>query len=73
MKESYQNEMFDYLDKMGIENFVGVPDSILKKLKSIKNNMGPIMIIVKIKKGGSAGNRISTSPNKIKEQFINNL
>ncbi len=48
-------------------------NDILKKLKSIKNNMGPIMIIVKIKKGGSAGNRISTSPNKIKEQFINNL
>ena len=31
MKESYQNKMFDYLNKMGIENFVGVPDSTMKQ------------------------------------------
>ena len=30
MKESYQQQMFDYLQKLGIENFIGVPDSTLK-------------------------------------------
>ena len=31
------------------------------------------MIEVKITKGGTAGKRISITPNKIKEQFTNNL
>lgn len=52
---------------------VNSKNDILKKIMSVKNSIGPIMIIIKIKKGSSAGNRISTSPNKIKEQFINNL
>ena len=52
---------------------VNSKNEILKKLMNIKHSDGPIMIIIKIKKGKSAGNRISTLPNKIKEQFINNL
>lgn len=52
---------------------VNSKNDILKKIMSVKNSIGPIMIIIKIKKGGSAGNRISISPNKIKEQFINYL
>mgnify|MGYP003978758807 FL=1 len=52
---------------------VNSKNEILKKLMNIKHSDGPIMIIIKIKKGNSAGNRISTLPNKIKEQFINNL
>jgi sulfopyruvate decarboxylase subunit beta len=52
---------------------VNSKNEILKKLTSIKNIDGPIMIIIKINKGNSVGNRISTLPNKIKEQFINNL
>ena len=30
MKEITQRRMFDYLLKIGIDNFVGVPDSTLK-------------------------------------------
>jgi thiamine pyrophosphate-dependent acetolactate synthase large subunit-like protein len=48
-------------------------NKILKILNDIKKNVGPIMILVKIKKGGTVGKRISIAPDKIKEQFINNL
>ena len=46
---------------------------ILKILNTIKNNQGPIMIIVKIKGGGNSGKRISISPEKIKDYFIEEL
>jgi thiamine pyrophosphate-dependent acetolactate synthase large subunit-like protein len=48
-------------------------NKILKILNDIKKKIGPIMIVVKITKGGTAGKRISITPNKIKEQFTNNL
>ena len=45
-------------------------EKILLKIKKID---GPIMILIKIKKGGSIGNRISIKPEKIKERFMNTL
>lgn len=48
-------------------------NKIFKILNDIKKIPGPIMIIVKITKGGIIGKRISTTPEKIKEQFINNI
>ena len=46
---------------------------ILKILDTIKNNQGPIMIIVKIEGGGNSGRRISIPPEKIKDYFIEEL
>ena len=48
-------------------------NQILKILNNIKPNSGPTMILVKISKGGTAGNRISIVTHKIKERFIDNL
>jgi len=44
-----------------------------KTLLKIKKINGPIMILVKIKKGGSIGNRITIEPKKIKERFMSVL
>jgi len=46
---------------------------IFKVLDAIKKNQGPIMILVKIKGGGSSGKRISIKPEKIKDYFIAEL
>ncbi len=48
-------------------------NGILKIFDKIKTHSGPIMILIKINKGKSIGNRISRSPIKIKEDFIKNL
>ena len=48
-------------------------NKILKILDIMKKNVGPTMILIKIEKGGTAGKRISITPDKIKEEFINNL
>ena len=46
----------------------------LKKiLRGIKNIDGPIMILIKINKGGKPGKRIIHSPITIKKRFSNNL
>jgi len=44
-----------------------------KTLLKIKKINGPIMILVKIKKGGNIGNRITIEPEKIKERFMSAL
>ena len=54
-----------YLVKSNIE--------LKKILLRIKKNNGPIMILIKIKKGGNIGNRISIKPEKIKERFMKTL
>ena len=54
--------------------FVTKTNNELKKIliKSRQIN-GPIMILVKIKKGGDIGNRITIEPKKIKERFMKSL
>ena len=42
-------------------------------LRGIKNIDGPIMILIKITKGGKIGKRIIHSPVTIKKRFIHNL
>ncbi len=44
-----------------------------KILRKIKNINGPIMILIKITKGGKPGKRITHSPVTIKERFSQNL
>ncbi len=46
---------------------------VLSIFEKIKQYSGPIMIVIKVKKGKSTGKRISTLPIKIKEDFIRNL
>ena len=67
MKESYQNEMFDYLDKMGIENFVGVPDSTLKKFIQQGINKKKIIIASREEEaiGIAAGMLLAKSPSLV--------
>lgn len=48
-------------------------NGILKILNKIGKNSGPILILIKIKKGNSIGKRISTTPKKIKEDFMKDL
>ena len=42
-----------------------------KNLSKIRKNNGPIMVLIKIRKGESIGNRITIEPKKIKERFMN--
>ena len=44
-----------------------------KILRKIKNINGPIMILIKITKGGKPGKRITHSPVTIKKRFSQNL
>ena len=54
--------------------FLAKTTSDLKKILSkIKKVNGPIMILIKIQKGGNIGNRITIEPKKIKERFMNAL
>jgi Thiamine pyrophosphate-requiring enzymes [acetolactate synthase, pyruvate dehydrogenase (cytochrome), glyoxylate carboligase, phosphonopyruvate decarboxylase] len=46
---------------------------ILKIFKKIKKFPGPILILIKIDKGNSIGNRISRTPKYIKEEFMKNI
>jgi hypothetical protein len=46
---------------------------ILKILKKIKKIPGPILILIKIDKGNSIGDRISRTPKNIKEEFMKNI
>jgi len=47
--------------------------SLEKILRKIKNLDGPIMILIKITKGGKPGRRIIHSPVTIKKRFSRNL
>ncbi len=53
---------------------------LTKTNSELRNNLiksrkidGPILILIKIKKGGNIGNRISIEPEKIKERFMKSL
>tara|TARA_Y100000996_G_scaffold9262_1_gene7655 strand:+ start:560 stop:1111 length:552 start_codon:yes stop_codon:yes gene_type:complete len=48
-------------------------NGILKIFQKIKKLNGPIMILIKIQKGNSIGDRISRTPKKIKEDFMRNI
>ena len=78
MKESYQEQMFDYLDKLGIENFVGVPDSTLKKFIQRGINREKILITSSEEEaiGIAAGMLLTKSPSLVFMQnagFANSL
>lgn len=78
MKESYQEQMFDYLDKLGIENFVGVPDSTLKKFIQRGINRKKILITSREEEaiGIAAGMLLTKSPSLVFMQnagFANSL
>ena len=61
--------------KCNYENvFVNNTSIQLKKtLSKIRKINGPIMILIKIKKGGNIGDRISIEPEDIKKRFMNSL
>ena len=46
---------------------------LVKIFQKIKSIPGPIMVIVKIEKGGIVSKRISIEPSKIKNRFMNSL
>ncbi len=52
---------------------VKTENQLVKILQKIKLIPGPIMIIVKIEKGGVISKRINIEPSKIKNRFMNSL
>ena len=52
---------------------VKTKNQLVKILQKIKLIPGPIMIIVKIEKGGVISKRINIEPSKIKNRFMNSL
>ena len=52
---------------------VKTKNQLVKILQKIKSIPGPIMIIVKIEKGGVISKRINIEPTKIKNRFMNSL
>ena len=46
---------------------------ILKILRELKKYRGPILILIKIEKGKSIGNRINKKPKNIRQEFSKNL
>jgi len=52
---------------------VKTKNQLIKILQKIKLIPGPIMIIVKIEKGGVISKRINIEPTKIKNRFMNSL
>ena len=52
---------------------VKTKNQLVKILQKIKLIPGPIMIIVKIEKGGVISKRINIEPTKIKNRFMNSL
>ena len=78
MKELYQKQMFDYLHQMGIENFVGVPDSTLKNFIQQGINKKNILIASREEEaiGIAAGMLLTKSPSLVFMQnagFANSL
>ena len=52
---------------------VKTKNQLVKVFQKIKTIPGPIMVIVKIEKGGVANKRINIEPTKIKNRFMNSL
>ena len=52
---------------------VKTKNQLVKIFQKIKSILGPIMIIVKIEKGGVISKRINMEPTKIKNRFMNSL
>jgi sulfopyruvate decarboxylase TPP-binding subunit len=78
LKESYQQQMFDYLQKLGITNFIGVPDSTLKDF--IKRGLEKKKILITSREeeaiGIAAGMLLAKSPSLVFMQnagFANSL
>lgn len=78
MIELYQKQMFDYLHHMGIENFVGVPDSTLKNF--IQQGLDKEKILIASREeeaiGIAAGMLLTKSPSLVFMQnagFANSL
>ena len=52
---------------------VKTKNQLVKVFQKIKTIPGPIMVIVKIEKGGVTNKRINIGPTKIKNRFMNSL
>ena len=52
---------------------VKTKNQLVKVFQKIKTIPGPIMVIVKIEKGGIISKRINIEPSKIKNRFMNSL
>ena len=52
---------------------VKTKNQLVKVFQKIKTIPGPIMVIVKIEKGGVISKRINIEPSKIKNRFMNSL
>ena len=48
-------------------------DQLKKILKKIKNENGPIMVLIEIKKGGSKSSRVNITPPNIKDIFMTSI
>lgn len=78
MKEEYQREMFNFLNKNGIENFIGVPDSTMKYFIDEMLKKNKILITTKEEEaiGIAVGMTLSKSPSVVFMQnagFANSL
>ena len=64
MKKESQNNMFDFFDKNGIENFIGVPDSTMKHFISQGIEKKKIMIATREEEaiGIATGMTLAKSP-----------
>jgi len=45
----------------------------VKKITKIKKESGPILVLVKVNKGGAKSNRVDISPPNIKNRFMKSL
>ena len=78
MTDNFQDQMFDFLFRKGIENFVGVPDSTLKQFISHGLKSKKIIITTREEEaiGISAGMILAKSPTLVFMQnagFANSL
>lgn len=67
MTENFQKKVFDYLQKNGIENFVGVPDSTLKNFISRGLDLKKIIIATREEEaiGIATGLTLANSPSLV--------
>ena len=67
MTENYQKNIFNYLQKNGIENFVGVPDSTLKGFVSRGLDLKKIIITTREEEaiGIATGMVLANSPSLV--------
>ena len=67
MNENFQKKVFDYLQKKGIENFIGVPDSTLKNFISRGLELNKIIIATREEEaiGIATGMTLSKSPSLV--------